>query len=381
MMEFTFDGMVRYGFGFYNPNHAAALICAIFPFLWGWKKYPWAGWIISILLTIPLAMTYSRSGVIVLVFEFAAYIVLTGKQNWKIIAGIAAAVLGILAIYGVFGRFAIDKSLTNRPEIWFAGLKLYAANPLGVGIGNSGNIVSAFMLENINCRTLINSHFTLLTELGILAGVLWFGMIFYALCNGVAKVRSWCAFAGMCLSAVCSSIFDWDLLSDFHKFGNLTRLNFILSYLLLAVFFGLAGYLIASKFNKRKFYCAVAAALFFSTVPLVLFSSQTPEVRDNVIRIPGKNEVLILHDEDWNLKTIQPFCPDGFYVSPDGSFIAGDCRRVMLFGNMAEYAGKFPDRELIFVNPPEFFEFPENTIKIYLRGFDRRNCKYEVEYF
>ena len=43
MMEFTYDGMVRYGFGFYNPNHAAALICAIMPFLWGWKRLPYLG--------------------------------------------------------------------------------------------------------------------------------------------------------------------------------------------------------------------------------------------------------------------------------------------------------------------------------------------------
>ena len=53
MMEFTFDGIVRQGFGFYNPNHAAALICALFPFLWGWKKYAWIGWMITFLLTIP----------------------------------------------------------------------------------------------------------------------------------------------------------------------------------------------------------------------------------------------------------------------------------------------------------------------------------------
>ena len=36
MMEFTCDGMVRMGYGFYNPNHAAALICALLPFLWEW---------------------------------------------------------------------------------------------------------------------------------------------------------------------------------------------------------------------------------------------------------------------------------------------------------------------------------------------------------
>ena len=33
-MEFTYDGMVRWGFGFYNPNHAAALFAALLPFLW-----------------------------------------------------------------------------------------------------------------------------------------------------------------------------------------------------------------------------------------------------------------------------------------------------------------------------------------------------------
>lgn len=39
MMEFTYNGMVRWGFGFENPNHAAALFCAVLPLLWGWKKY------------------------------------------------------------------------------------------------------------------------------------------------------------------------------------------------------------------------------------------------------------------------------------------------------------------------------------------------------
>ena len=53
MMEFTYDGMVRYGFGFYNPNHAAALICAVMPFLWGWKRFQPLGWCLSLILTVP----------------------------------------------------------------------------------------------------------------------------------------------------------------------------------------------------------------------------------------------------------------------------------------------------------------------------------------
>ena len=36
----------------------------------------------------------------------------------------------------------------NRPKIWLAGLKLFAANPLGVGFGKSGEIASALMLPD-----------------------------------------------------------------------------------------------------------------------------------------------------------------------------------------------------------------------------------------
>ena len=35
MPEFTANGFLRFGFGFCNPNHAAALICAQAPFCWG----------------------------------------------------------------------------------------------------------------------------------------------------------------------------------------------------------------------------------------------------------------------------------------------------------------------------------------------------------
>ena len=242
MMEFTFDGIVRQGFGFYNPNHAAALICAIFPFLWGWKKYAWIGWILTFLLTVPLVMTYSRTGVLVLGFELAAYFIISKIKNRKLITSIAGGILLILLIGGIFGRFAIDKAVTNRPEIWLAGLKLYAANPLGVGLSNSGMIVSNFMLENIQCRTMVNSHLTLLAEFGIFAGFFWFSFIFYALFTGVKKLRTWCAVAGLAISAISASIFDWNLLSDFQNFGELPLLNFVLSWLMLLLFLALTLY-------------------------------------------------------------------------------------------------------------------------------------------
>ena len=196
MMEFTCDGMVRYGFGFYNPNHAAALICALMPFLWGWKRLPQLGWALFLLLAIALAFTYSRTGIMVVFFELAAWFLLSERwnwnwrRNWKWIVLMAAGVTVIAASVGVLARFTLDRSLLNRPEIWLAGGKLYAANPMGVGSGYSGILVSTFLLDDIECRTLVNSHLTLLVERGVIAGFLWGCGIIYALIRGSAKFEA-----------------------------------------------------------------------------------------------------------------------------------------------------------------------------------------------
>ena len=72
-MEFVAGDVVRMGFGFFNPNHAAALICAVIPFCWGWRgRWRWAGRLIGAALCVMLAMTYSRTGVLVLVCEIVA---------------------------------------------------------------------------------------------------------------------------------------------------------------------------------------------------------------------------------------------------------------------------------------------------------------------
>lgn len=54
-IEFTYLGHIREGFGFANPNHAAAFLASLFPLLWGWQRLPWLGWSLSLLLAIPLA--------------------------------------------------------------------------------------------------------------------------------------------------------------------------------------------------------------------------------------------------------------------------------------------------------------------------------------
>ena len=80
---FVVGDVVRQGFGFANPNHAAAAICALFPFCWGWggalgdRALPlrgalqWCGRVARVALCVMLAMTYSRTGFVVLVIEAA----------------------------------------------------------------------------------------------------------------------------------------------------------------------------------------------------------------------------------------------------------------------------------------------------------------------
>lgn len=170
-MEFTYDGMVRWGFGFYNPNHAAALFAALLPFLWAaWERFPRPVCRIPIavatLLTFTaLALTFSRTGAVVAVLELILYF---GCRKCSAATLRRGAVLLVLLLFaflvaGVVARFTLDRAVTNRLAIWQAGASLFAANPLGVGHGNSGVIASAFLLPSrIVCRTLVNSHLTLL---------------------------------------------------------------------------------------------------------------------------------------------------------------------------------------------------------------------------
>ena len=138
---------------------------------------------------------------------------------------------------------ALDGAVMNRPKIWLAGLRLFAANPMGVGFGNSGEIASTFLLpDGITVRTLVNSHLTLLAEMGAIVGGAWLAFIAQALGVGWAMRRTWVAFAGLAVSAFSSSVFDWHVLFDFANKGDYGEVNFLLAWVLFAafVFMGIA---------------------------------------------------------------------------------------------------------------------------------------------
>ena len=55
----------RLAFCFANPNHAAAAICALLPFCWGWRRHLRLGCALSLVLFAALLLTQSRTGILV----------------------------------------------------------------------------------------------------------------------------------------------------------------------------------------------------------------------------------------------------------------------------------------------------------------------------
>lgn len=210
-MQFTYEGMVRYGFGFANPNHAAALIVMLIVTLWTIRLETGNGganhWfcVFELILCAALFYTYSRAGTLALavsavLFWGLRYSVLppgTGAARRKkyilpyVLYG--AIILSVYFYSGISRRnlnsFILpDKAIGNRFEIWRGGLKMLADMPLGTGTALSGRIYTLFYLpaaSSLGYRTLINSFLTFLVEQGILiSGLLLFGMLFTAAASG-----------------------------------------------------------------------------------------------------------------------------------------------------------------------------------------------------
>ena len=260
----------RLSFGFHNPNHAAALVCALLPLCLGWRRAAWVGRGFAALLFAVLLLTQSRTGLIVAALEGAAWWAMrrgkcgfqisdfrswrlkVGSGRWLVVrlgkAAVAALAVG-LPLWWLAPRLALDGSILNRPKIWLAGLRLFAANPDGVGLGNSGALASAFLLPGDvpDVRTLVSSHLTLLAEGGWLVGWAHFAFLALALCGVRRSPRVGLAFAGLVLSACASTVFDWPVLFDFAEQGGLGAANWILSWLTFALFVAFGVWLVVKS--------------------------------------------------------------------------------------------------------------------------------------
>ncbi len=398
-MEFTVNGFVRQGFGFANPNHAAAAICAAFPFCWGWGGvWRWVGRLIGAALFVMLIMTYSRTGVVVFVSETALlwWMMCDGCRRarsarttiWGIILVVC---LACFAAWWMWPRLALDGAVMNRPKIWLAGLQLFAANPMGVGFGNSGEIASTFLLpDGITVRTLVNSHLTLLAEMGAVVGGAWFIFVVSSLCSTRRMRRTWVAFAGLAVSAFSSSVFDWHVLFDFAEKGGYGVVNFALAWGLFAAFVVMgAGCVWRGLFLTQRRRDAEYAEGFgrivvgrgvlpigcvvvgLCAVVVCFCSDDTPRVEGEYV-ICGRrwNAVptvpSVYRSEGWSLKSVVKLFPNGarFCIRPGVPTNAEDSGEVWLFGDVAESAWRFPAARLMLVSPPEFFDPPTNAVVV-----------------
>ena len=394
-MEFVAGDVVRMGFGFFNPNHAAALICAVIPFCWGWNRGRWVGISSSVVLCAMLAATFSRTGFIVLALEAGAWWMMCDgcrrarSARTTIWGVILSACLACIAAWWMWPRLALDGAVMNRPKIWFAGLQLFAANPMGVGFGSSGEIASAFMLPDaITVRTLVNSHLTLLSEMGIWVGGAWLAFIALALCVGRAMRRTWVAFAGLAVSAFSASVFDWHVLFGFAEKGGCGAVNFVLAWGLFAAFvvMGVAmigigvlgnninnlGQHVMERGLTSPRKVVVRAGMMCASILVALVASvllarrdATPRVGRGYVAV-GNGGPCVYRDEGWSLKAVAKRFPDGarFCIRSGVPENAEDDGEVWLFGDAAESAWRFKGARLKLVDPPEFFDPPTNAVVV-----------------
>lgn len=397
-MEFTFEGVVRQGFGFYNPNHAAALFCALFPLVWAawfrWRNVAVRAFTgtAGVLLLAALAATMSRTGLLVFAAEMAALAVWSRHARGAGIA-VSAALAGLaLAIWaaGGWGRLGIDASVLNRFAVWKAGLQLAAANPEGVGLGQSGLLASVFLLpEGIVCRTLVQSHLTLLVEFGWFAGAVWCLFIAYALGRRKAEElphrAAWrfalrVSFAGLVVSGCTSSVFDWPLLLDVCDFGGLSPLNWAMSWGLFLLFAGMGLVLAWGRVDRKAVASALAVVLLLAVGLAALPAGEAPRVRGGMLVRGTGDRALVLYGPGWTLARMLPLLPDAcaLPLRPGHAGNVGENtalpsasgdKTVWLFGDAAEWADRFPKARLVLVSPPPFLPLPDNVERIYCRRF------------
>lgn len=191
--QYAFQGSARWGFGWENPNHAAAVIAICIPMLWAlaqiFRRRKRSGFLLGAIFTIEvlvvsgLALTYSRGAMLALIGGLIFYgVVCTrgmkhsrNRELMFIWAPRFALLAIVLMTTGLDRRFRLsvagDRSVGNRVELWHGGLKLVKASPLiGWGKGNSGNAYMQWIQDparDVIHHGMVNSYLHISVEHGI----------------------------------------------------------------------------------------------------------------------------------------------------------------------------------------------------------------------
>ena len=330
------------------------MLCAWLPLCWQWGRGVWLGKILVGVMFAMLLLTQSRTGLLVAGAEAAAWWWKRGMsgdagtrrpRSLKVLAFVG--LIALAAAWWMAPRMSLDGSILNRPKIWLAGLRLFAANPNGVGLGNSGAVASAFLLDGIpEIRTMISAHITLLAEFGWMVGWAWFAFIGLALCGVRESPRVGIAFAGLVLSGCSSTIFDWPVLFDLAEQGGLGMANWVLSWAMFATFVGFGAWLVVGRMRRpHRGRPAVAVALAgVAVLGLRIVSvGNAPQVRDGYVIRGEAPRTLALYDESWKLKTVATRVEGGAVLPVRGvAEFPGELDwcgidKVVLFGDCREW--------------------------------------------
>lgn len=344
-MEFTYEGLVRYGYGFSNPNHAAALIAMLLPFLWALRLYFKRLYLKGVvtgfecLFYTGLIFTYSRTGFFVLLitmlffwggkYFFIDNLRLKNFPFRKFFSGkLAIPVLLFLFIAALAagtkaaGRYfewlaAPDKSVSNRLVIWRGAVRMIADNPQGVGAERSGFLFTRLYCppeSNIVCRTMINSFLTFAAERGLWISLLLLIFLFTAVLPGILsfidmkgpgtrRIFILCLlssiFAGG-LSGVMSTCFDLNVSRELLPLTQITELNVYMQSILLIGWcllpFLLIITIIGSLNIKSITRCGTLALLLSASIIAAVYSAgkyfETPVQRE-IIRQAGTSFITI----------------------------------------------------------------------------------------
>ena len=193
LAAFFYNGMVRWQFGFDNPNKLAVL--AVELVLVGLALACSARRFVRILGTALavgslyiLLHTFSRGGIVALAVASVPLVlaILRRMKSMRTLVkvGFLTVAVGfcLLSIQmGVVGRLAPeflreDRSVGNRLELWQTAPRMMLDAPFGWWIGNSGEAYMQWyqpLDRKERYRTLVNSHLTWIVETGIVGGIIW----------------------------------------------------------------------------------------------------------------------------------------------------------------------------------------------------------------
>ncbi len=344
-MEFTYDGLVRYGFGFSNPNHAAAMICILLPLCWGLRSITprWTFkipiFIVEAALYAALALTYSRTGFIALGLSAAFYLFMLFKLKGtlsfhKLLPGAAVILIFFLGVSCYSGSIvrccnwviSPDASITNRFSLWKGAFTIFADNPRGTETGLSGKIFTDFY-QNENSRntyrTMVNSFLTFLIEQGFIFSFIIFGLLIFSILSAIFIIKEktlslkyriivtacLASLLGAIISGLASTCFDISIFNETLSLNNTMQSILLILFLLLAIGLTIFSSLKLSK--KRILILSTVSAGITGVLILSFFVAgkiygndleKHSYVSGNLITVKSKNSVepslFVLNDAE-----------------------------------------------------------------------------------